>query len=152
MGTELLEKEKGEIKEKPQPTLIEPAPDTASARWPEFEGLGLTEEQKVAYNNFRFWRIVIACSIWYSFYYLGRLNWGICMPWIIKDLKISKMEAGIVATGLLWSYAVGSLLAGRLGDKFGARLMQTIGGSERRSSTSSPLSRARCWESSASSP
>jgi sugar phosphate permease len=128
MGTELLEKEKGEKKEKPQPTPIQPAPAPVAARWPEFEGLGLTEERKVAYNNFRFWRIVIACSIWYSFYYLGRLNWGICMPWIIKDLNISKMEAGTVATGLLWSYAVGSLVAGRLGDKFGARVMQTIGG------------------------
>ncbi len=128
MGTELLEKKKGAEPVSPPPGPIEPAVAAAAARWPEFEGLGLTEEQKVAYNNFRFWRIVIACSVWYSFYYLGRLNWGICMPWIIKDLKITKMQAGIVATGLLWSYAVGSLLAGRLGDKFGARVMQTIGG------------------------
>ena len=103
--------------------------DIAKAvKYPEFEGLGLTEEQKLAYNKFRFWRIVIASSIWYSFYYLGRLNWGICMPWIIKDLKISKMDAGIVATGLLWSYAVGSFIAGRLGDTYGPRIMQTIGG------------------------
>jgi len=100
----------------------------SAVRWPELEGLGLTEEQKLAYNRFRFWRIVIASSIWYSFYYLGRLNWGVCMPWIIKDLGITKMEAGIVATGLLWSYAIGSFVAGRLGDKFGTRIMQTIGG------------------------
>ncbi|MCL5422856.1 MAG: MFS transporter [Nitrospirae bacterium] len=100
----------------------------SAVRWPELEGLGLTEERKLAYNRFRFWRIVIACSIWYSFYYLGRLNWGICMPWAIKDLNITKMEAGIVATGLLWSYAIGAFLAGRWGDRFGPRIMQTIGG------------------------
>jgi OPA family glycerol-3-phosphate transporter-like MFS transporter len=104
------------------------APNSQASKWPEFEGLGLSEPQKAAYNRFRFWRIVIACSIWYSFYYLGRLNWGICMPWIIKDLNITKMDAGIVATGLLWSYAVGSFIAGRVGDKYGPRIMQTIGG------------------------
>jgi len=38
------------------------------------------------------------------------------------------MDAGIVATGLLWSYAVGSFIAGRLGDTYGPRIMQTIGG------------------------
>ena len=97
-------------------------------RWPEFEGLGLTEEQKLAYNRFRFWRIVIASSIWYSFYYLGRLNFGICMPWIIKDLGITKMQAGMVVTGLLWSYALSTFLSGRFGEMFGNRLMQQFGG------------------------
>jgi sugar phosphate permease len=106
-------------------------PEAAAAvepRWPELEGLGLSEAQKTAYNNFRFWRIVVACSLWYSFYYLGRLNWGIALPWVMKDLQLTKMQAGLVATGLLWSYAVGSLLAGRLGDKYGPRILQTIGG------------------------
>ncbi|MEW6408873.1 MAG: MFS transporter [Nitrospirota bacterium] len=97
-------------------------------KWPEFEGLPLTEEQKLAYDRFRFWRIVIASSIWYSFYYLGRLNWGVCMPWIIKDLGFTKMQCGMVATGLLWSYAIGTFLAGRWGDRYGPRIMQTIGG------------------------
>lgn len=97
-------------------------------KWPEFEGLGLTPEQKLAYNRFRFWRIVIASSIWYSFYYLGRLNFGVCMPWILKDLGITKMEAGIVVTGLLWSYAVSTFLSGRFGEIFGSRLMQQFGG------------------------
>ncbi|MEW6107083.1 MAG: hypothetical protein AB1563_12105, partial [Bacillota bacterium] len=59
-------------------------------RWPELEGLDLTADQKLYYDRFRFWRVVIAASVFYSFYYLGRLNWGICMPWIIKDLGISK--------------------------------------------------------------
>ncbi len=99
-----------------------------ASRWPEFEGLGLTPEQQSAYNRFRLWRIVVASSIFYSFYYLGRLNWGVCIPWIIKDLGFTKMQCGEVATGLLWSYAIGSFLAGRWGDRFGPRIMQTIGG------------------------
>ena len=96
-------------------------------KWPEFNGLGLTPKQKLAYNRFRFWRIVIASSIWYSFYYLGRLNWGVCMPWIIKDLGITKMQAGMVVTGLLWSYAVSTFLSGRFGETLGNRFMQQIG-------------------------
>ena len=101
---------------------------TRALKWPEFEGLGLTPEKALAYNRFRFWRIVMASSIWYSFYYLGRLNWGVCIPWIIKDLGYSKMECGAVATSLLWSYAIGTFLAGRWGDRYGPRIMQTIGG------------------------
>ncbi|MCX5825994.1 MAG: MFS transporter [Deltaproteobacteria bacterium] len=103
-------------------------PISQASKWPELQGLGLTPEQQSAYNRFRFWRIVIASSIWYSFYYLGRLNWGICMPWIIKDLNITKMEAGMVAAGLFWSYAVSTFLSGRFGEIFGSRLMQQFGG------------------------
>lgn len=96
--------------------------------WPEFEGLGLTTEQQTAYNRFRFWRIVIASSAFYSFYYLGRLNWGVCIPWIIKDMGFTKLQCGEVATALLWSYAIGTFLSGRVGDRLGPRIMQTFGG------------------------
>jgi len=97
-------------------------------KYPEFVGLDLSEEKQTEYNSFRFWRIVILVSVWYSFYYLGRLNWGMCMPWMIKDLGISKLQCGIGATVLFWSYAFGTLVSGRFGDIFGARVMNTIGG------------------------
>jgi OPA family glycerol-3-phosphate transporter-like MFS transporter len=99
-----------------------------TARFLEFDGLGLTEQQETSYNNFRLWRVVIMVSVWYSFYYLGRLNWGMCLPWMIKDLGISKMEAGVGATILFWAYSFGTLTSGKLGDIFGARIMNTIGG------------------------
>jgi OPA family glycerol-3-phosphate transporter-like MFS transporter len=102
--------------------------EASKSRWPELDGLGLTFEQKVQYDKFRFWRVVIAGSFFYCFYYLGRLNWGICMPWIIEDLGISKAEAGIAATVLLWAYAVGTFLSGRLGEIFGQRRLCLIGG------------------------
>lgn len=97
-------------------------------RWPELEGLDLTADQKLYYDRFRFWRVVIAASVFYSFYYLGRLNWGICMPWIIKDLGISKAEAGLGATLLLWAYAAGTFVSGRLGETVGERRLCLIGG------------------------
>jgi len=103
--------------------------DSRMARkYPEFVGLGLTDARQLEYDRFRFWRVVVFVSVWYSFYYLGRLNWGMCMPWMIKDLGITKLQAGLGATVLFWSYAVGTLVSGRLGDRFGARIMNTIGG------------------------
>jgi sugar phosphate permease len=101
---------------------------TAKDKYPEFEGLGLTDSEQVSYDRFRFWKVVILVSIWYSFYYLGRLNWGMCMPWMIKDLGITKTQAGVGATVLFWSYAFGTLISGKLGDTYGARVMNTIGG------------------------
>jgi len=98
------------------------------SRFPEFEGLELTEQQMIAYDRYRFWRITVMASVWYSFYYLGRLDWSFCIPWIINDLKITKFEAGMGATAILWAYALGVFLSGRFADKYGARIMDTIGG------------------------
>jgi len=102
-------------------------PDMAK-RFPEFVGLGLSDSEQLRYDRFRFWRVALLAATWYSFYYLGRLNWGMAMPWMIKDLGITKLEAGLGATVLFWSYAVGTLLSGKLGDVYGARTMNTIGG------------------------
>lgn len=98
------------------------------AKWPELTGIGLNADQQTRFNSFRFWRVVIMASVFYSFYYLGRLNWGIAMPWIIKDLGISKTTAGLGATLLLWSYAAGTLVSGRLGEIFGQRRLCLVGG------------------------
>jgi OPA family glycerol-3-phosphate transporter-like MFS transporter len=101
---------------------------TIPSRFPELVGLGLNEQRMLAYDRYRFWRICIMASVWYSFYYLGRLNWGFCLPWIIEDLHITKLEAGMGASAILWGYAIGVFLSGRLADKYGARIMDTIGG------------------------
>jgi OPA family glycerol-3-phosphate transporter-like MFS transporter len=101
---------------------------SSTTKFLEFDGLGLSMDEQISYNRYRFWRVAILSAVWYSFYYLGRLNWGMCMPWIIKDLGITKLEAGVAATVLLWSYAIGTLVSGKLGDTVGARIMNTIGG------------------------
>lgn len=105
-----------------------PEETALAARFPELVGLGLSPDRQVAYDRFRFWRVAILAAVWYSFYYLGRLNWGFCIPWIITDLKVSRLEAGVGATVILWSYAVGVFLSGRFADRYGARIMDTIGG------------------------
>ncbi|MBU7008780.1 MFS transporter [Phosphitispora fastidiosa] len=97
-------------------------------KWAELTGIGLNTDQQTRFNSFRFWRVVIMASVFYSFYYLGRLNWGIAMPWIIEDLGISKTTAGLGASLLLWSYAAGTFLSGRLGEIFGQRRLCLVGG------------------------
>jgi OPA family glycerol-3-phosphate transporter-like MFS transporter len=96
--------------------------------YPELAAAGLTPERQLQFARFRFWRILLPVALWYSFYYLGRLNWGISLPWIIKDLEFNKLQAGIGEAALFWGYAGATLLAGRMSDRFGARWLQTFGG------------------------
>lgn len=96
--------------------------------FPELAAAGMSPQQQLAFARFRFWRVLLPVALWYSFYYLGRLNWGISLPWIIKDLGINRFEAGIGEAALFWGYAAATLLAGRASDKLGARLLQVLGG------------------------
>ena len=96
--------------------------------FPELAAAGMSEGQQLAFARFRFWRVLLPVALWYSFYYLGRLNWGISLPWIIKDLGINRFEAGIGEAALFWGYAAATLLAGRASDTLGARKLQFFGG------------------------
>jgi OPA family glycerol-3-phosphate transporter-like MFS transporter len=96
--------------------------------FPELAAAGMSPQQQLEFANFRFWRILLPIAVWYSFYYLGRLNWGICLPWILKDLNITRFQAGIGEAALFWGYAAATFFAGRASDKFGARILQTLGG------------------------
>ena len=82
--------------------------------FPELAAAGMSTQEQLAFARFRFWRVLLPVALWYSFYYLGRLNWGICLPWIIKDLDINRFEAGIAETALFWGYAVATFFAGRV--------------------------------------
>jgi OPA family glycerol-3-phosphate transporter-like MFS transporter len=65
------------------------------------------------------WKILIAWNIFYMFYYLGRVHYGLTLPWIKEDLKLTIVEASFIASGGFWAYALGNLIFGRLGDKLG---------------------------------
>src|SRR5438477_551005 len=98
------------------------------ALFPELAAAGMSADQQLQFARCRFWRILLPVAVWYSFYYLGRLNWGICLPWLIKDLGINRFEAGLAEAALLWGYAAATFFAGRASDRFGGRLLQTLGG------------------------
>lgn len=97
-------------------------------QYPELAAAGLSPERQLAFARFRLWRILIPVAIWYSFYYLGRLNWGICLPWITQDLKITPLQIGLVEAALFWTYAIATFGAGRASDTIGSRNLQVAGG------------------------
>lgn len=63
----------------------------------------------------------------YLFYYTGRQTFGFAIPGIQAELGLSKAALGWISAALLWSYAVGQMINGNLGDKFGGRRMMAVG-------------------------
>lgn len=72
-------------------------------------------------------RILLATMFCYLFYYTGRQAFGFAIPGIEYELKISKTTLGWISTSMLWSYAIGQAINGNLGDKYGGRLMMSLG-------------------------
>jgi len=73
------------------------------------------------------WRILFATMFCYLFYYTGRQTLGFAIPGIEQELGLSKTTLGYFGTALLWAYAVGQAINGNLGDKYGGRLMMSLG-------------------------
>ncbi|MFC2019175.1 MFS transporter [Chloroflexota bacterium] len=68
-------------------------------------------------------------SLWvsYAMFYIGRVNMSIALPGIMDEFGYSKTVMGGIMTALLIAYAVGQFVNGQLGDKFGGRIMITLG-------------------------
>jgi MFS transporter, OPA family, glycerol-3-phosphate transporter len=82
-----------------------------------------------AQPGFRFnqWRMLLAATFCYLFYYTGRQTFGFAIPLLEKDLGLSKTELGWVTSAFFATYGFGQFINGNLGDKFGGRRMMTLG-------------------------
>jgi sugar phosphate permease len=80
-------------------------------------------------ETFSVWQRRIFLLLWvtYASFYLGRVNFSVALPGIMSDFGWTRANVGAVGTALFWAYAVGQFINGQLGDKFGARVMVTIG-------------------------
>jgi len=80
-------------------------------------------------RRFRFaqWRMLLATMFCYLFFYTGRQAFGFAIPGIHDELGISKADLGWASAAGLWAYAIGQLVNGNLGDKFGGRVMMSMG-------------------------
>lgn len=78
------------------------------------------------YNSAK-WRMLLATMFCYLFYYTGRQTFGFAIPFIEEELGISKTVLGGFGTALLWAYAIGQAVNGNLGDKYGGRLLMSLG-------------------------
>jgi MFS transporter, OPA family, sugar phosphate sensor protein UhpC len=73
------------------------------------------------------WRIFAITWLAYAGFYLCRRNLSVAMPLLVSHLKYSNFQLANVIFGYSVCYAIGQFLAGTLADRFGSRMIVTIG-------------------------
>lgn len=75
------------------------------------------------------WQIAVTLltSIFYFFYYFGRYNYSVTIPFIQEEFGLTNTMVGLIATALTAGYAVGQFINGFLIDRYGPRIMMTLG-------------------------
>ncbi len=74
------------------------------------------------------WRITLLTGVFYFTYYMARYNYSATIPFIQAEFNLSNTAIGMMATVLTAGYAVGQFVNGFLIDKYGPRIMMTLGG------------------------
>ena len=79
--------------------------------------------------SLRRWQIrtFLAFTIVHPLYYLGRYNYVAVLPVLMKEFNLSHAMVGSLATVLTLTYAFGQLINGFLADRYGPRLMLSLG-------------------------
>lgn len=72
-------------------------------------------------------KVLLAAMFCYLFFYTGRQTFGFAIPGIQAEFGVSKETLGWVSAALLWCYAIGQMINGNLGDKFGGRIVMSAG-------------------------
>lgn len=72
-------------------------------------------------------RIFLILWITYASFYIGRVNISVALPGIMAEFGWTKADVGAIGTALFWAYAIGQFINGQLGDKFGSRVLITVG-------------------------
>ncbi|GAH81617.1 unnamed protein product, partial [marine sediment metagenome] len=70
---------------------------------------------------------VFVTTLTYCLYYFGRYHYGVILPFIQASFSLSNLQIGIFATILTAGYSMGQFVNGFLIDKYGSRLMLTLG-------------------------
>ena len=72
-------------------------------------------------------RVLLAAMFCYLFFYTGRQTFGFAIPGIEAEFGVTKEMLGWVSAVMLWCYALGQMINGNLGDKFGGRRVMSAG-------------------------
>ncbi|MBA4375983.1 MAG: hypothetical protein C0401_07405 [Anaerolinea sp.] len=80
-------------------------------------------------SSFETWQRRIFLILWitYASFYLGRVNFSVALPGIMAEYGWTRADVGAIGTALFWAYAIGQFINGQLGDKFGSRVLITVG-------------------------
>lgn len=89
--------------------------------------MGATTQQDPSFRKAQ-WGTLFALMFVYLFYYTGRQNFGWALSSMQVNLGLSMSQLGWISFGMLMTYGIGQFINGNLGDKFGGRLMITLGG------------------------
>ena len=80
--------------------------------------LGYTQEEYKKFSK-NAWIVLLAFSVLYCFLYCGRLNLQYTMPAMMEEEGWTELDLGILSSVLFWTYGIGHLFNGRLGEIFG---------------------------------
>ena len=80
--------------------------------------LGYTPEQDKLFNK-NAWIVLLAFSLLYCMLYCGRQNINYVMPAMMAEEGWTELDLGILSSVLFWTYGIGHLFNGRLGEIFG---------------------------------
>ncbi len=92
----------------------------------EKELLGYTEQQYKLFNK-NAWSVLLAFSILYCFLYCGRQNLSYAMPVMMSEEGWTALQLGVLSSVQFWTYALGHLVNGRLGEIVGVNRLIVIG-------------------------
>lgn len=90
------------------------------------EFLGYTKEQYRVFNK-NAWKVLLAFSILYCFLYCGRQNLSFAMPMMMSEEGWTALQLGVLSSVQFWTYAIGHLINGRLGEIVGINKLIIIG-------------------------
>ena len=93
----------------------------------EVSGEQSAEAQARKHRWWRF-RILFGLMFAYLFFYTGRQNFGWALASMNESLGYSMQQLGWISSAGLMAYGFGQFINGNLGDKFGGRVMVTMGG------------------------
>ncbi|UCD29737.1 MAG: MFS transporter [Planctomycetota bacterium] len=80
-------------------------------------------------GNLKYWQQRIFASVWVTYfaYYLCRYNMTIAKKPLCDTFSWSNESIGIIFSALLLMYAVGQFVNGQLADRFGTRIIASLG-------------------------
>lgn len=87
------------------------------------------QDQEVVKEKYRYWRIRTFTAIYfgYALFYFTRKSFSYLMPSMQEALGMSKIELGMIASILSFSYGISKFLSGILGDKSNPRYFMSTG-------------------------
>ena len=72
-------------------------------------------------------KLIVLCSVVYFAGYLTRVDYAAAISEIERDMAISRQLASVAVTGSFFTYGIGQIVSGILGDRFDPRRVITVG-------------------------